>query len=101
MKNYVRYVNCSNNVDMGYGQVNYFVWKKQLNVKQEDLLDPKKNIEISMKILKSNYTGNWIKAIGHYHSYTPIFYNRYVKTAVYHLKRNIKEKQNKGGKENT
>lgn len=92
MKNYIRYVNCSNNVDMGYGQVNYLVWKNKLNITQQDLLDGKKNIDISMKILKSNYNGNWIKAIGHYHSYTPKFYNRYVKIAMYHLKRNIKDR---------
>ena len=46
---------------------------------------------ISMKIVKANYDGrNWIRAIGHYHSYTPQFFNRYVKLAVVHLKRELK-----------
>ncbi|MDP2077794.1 MAG: hypothetical protein Q8J85_07070 [Sulfuricurvum sp.] len=91
MKNYMNYVNCSKNVDMGYSQVNYMIWNKRLNFTQEDLLDPKKNLEISMKILKMNYSGNWIRAIGHYHSYTPIHFNRYVKLAVIHLRHELKK----------
>lgn len=91
MKNYMNYVNCSNNVDIGYSQVNYMIWKNKLNITQEDLLDPKKNLEISMKILKMNYDGNWIRAIGHYHSYTPEHFNRYVKLAVVHLRRELKK----------
>lgn len=91
MKNYIRYVNCSNNVDIGYSQINYRVWSKNLKLTQEDLLDPKKNIENSYKIIRSNYDGNWIRAIGYYHSYTPIFYNEYIKLAVVHLKKELKK----------
>jgi hypothetical protein len=91
MKNYMNYVNCGKNVDMGYSQVNYMIWNKRLNFTQEDLLDPKKNLEISMKILKMNYSGNWIRAIGHYHSHTPVHFNRYVKLAVINLKQELKK----------
>lgn len=92
LQNYLRYVNCSNNVDIGYSQINYMIWKDRIDITQQDLLDPKSNIENSMKIVKMNYDGNWIRAIGHYHSYTPKFYNEYVKLAVVHLRRNLKER---------
>jgi hypothetical protein len=93
--NYLNYLYCGKNIDVGYSQINLKVWSKYYpGLTDEILLDPCNNIELSFKIVKDHYkeTKNWIKAIGYYHSRTPKHFNRYTGLVIKYLK----EKNNNG-----
>jgi hypothetical protein len=88
-KNYLNYLYCNNNVDIGYSQINLKVWGKIYpGLTDKILLDPCNNIELSFKIISDHYksTNNWIKAIGYYHSKTPKHFKMYTNLVIKYLK---------------
>lgn len=81
-KNYLNYFNCNDNIDVGYMQINYKIWKKEYpDITIETLLDPCKNIQLGHKILNNIYIstkGDFWKTIGYYHSRTKKYFKRYI-----------------------
>lgn len=81
-KNYMNYLTCSDNVDVGLMQINYITWKEKYpRVTFDKLLNPCINTEMAARILKSHYneTKDWMKAAGYYHSRTPKHFKKYSK----------------------
>lgn len=64
--------------DLGCFQVN-FRWHGSAFASLSDMLDPDRNAAYAARFLRELYaeSGDWITAVGHYHSRTPIHADRY------------------------
>jgi soluble lytic murein transglycosylase-like protein len=71
------------NIDIGITQIN-MRWHNSKFERISDMLDPQKNIEYAAKLLASLYEEHkdWYKATAYYHSYNPIYYQKYSKKVL-------------------
>jgi soluble lytic murein transglycosylase-like protein len=72
--------------DLGCFQVN-FRWHGTAFASLSDMIDPDRNAAYAARFLRDLYaeSGDWITAVGHYHSRTPVHANRYRGVVRRHL----------------
>ncbi len=66
------------NIDLGCFQINYR-WHGQNFASLDAMLDPARNADYAARFLHDNYVrlGDWLAAVGAYHSRTPVHARRY------------------------
>lgn len=86
----LKYWLTSNTGDYGLGQINYNVWKKELNIKHPNqLLDLDTNIRLSCQIMNMMYKYRTDEKYwwSYYHSRTPRLRKKYIERVTRTLRR--------------